>query len=234
MSRHMETEIKKLKKRILALVAVVESRLQKAVKSIEDRDAKLAQEVINGDMEIDQAEVEIEEDCLKILALHQPVAIDLRFIIAALKINNDIERIGDLGVNIAERAMFLAGQEPIEIPFDWGEMRKKAMAMLAKSLDALMKMDAEKARAVRISDDEVDELNRQMYAKVSQAVRRNPDHVERLLSYLSACRHLERIADYATNIAEDVIYMIEGEIVRHKHDPAEVGERPPQERRKGT
>jgi phosphate transport system protein len=208
-------------------VAIVESCLQKAVKSIEDRDAALAQEVIDGDIEIDRAEVEIEEDCLKILALHQPVAIDLRLVIAALKINNDIERIGDLGVNIAERAIFLAGHEPIEIPFDWGEMREKAMSMLARSLDALMKMDAEKAHAVRNSDDEIDELNRQMYTKVSRAVRKDPDHVERLLSYLSACRHLERIADYATNIAEDVIYMIEGEIVRHKHDPAAVDERSP-------
>jgi phosphate transport system protein len=225
MSKHLETEIRKLKRKILALVAVAESRLQKAVKAIEDRDAALAREVIDGDPEIDQAEVEIEEDCLKILALHQPVAVDLRFIVAALKIDNDIERIGDLAVNIAERAVFLAGQEPIEIPFDWSGMRKKAMAMLSRSLDALMKMDAGKARAVRTSDDEVDELNREMYTKVAEAVRKNPEHVERLLSYLSACRHLERIADYATNIAEDVIYLIEGDIVRHRHDPENSGER---------
>jgi len=225
MSRHLETEINRLKKKILALTTVVEGRVQKAVKAIEERDAKLAQGVVDGDMDIDQAEVEIEEDCLKILALHQPVAIDLHFIIAVLKINNDVERVGDLAVNIAERALFLCAQEPIEVPFEFAEMRSTATDMFRRSLDALMNLDSEKAHSVRACDDQVDELNREMYAKIGQAVRKNPKHVERLLSYLSVSRHLERIADYATNIAEDVIYMVEGEIVRHRPETPGAAER---------
>ena len=216
MTKHLETEIEKLKNKIISLAAVVERSVQKAIESLENRDPALAQEIINADVEIDQTEVDIEEECLKILALHQPVAVDLRFIIAVLKINNDIERVGDLGVNIAERTLFLSSQEPIEIPFDFGDMHRKALAMLQHSLQALMTMDADLARKVRASDDEVDSINREMYLKIGQAVRKNPEHVGRLLSYLSASRHLERIADYATKIAEDVIYLIEGRIVRHK------------------
>jgi phosphate transport system protein len=216
MSRHLETEIEKLKKAILSLTAVAEDRVQKAVRSLEERNPDLAREVIDGDAEIDQAEVDIEEECLKILALHQPVAVDLRFIIAVLHINNNMERVGDLAVNMAERTLFLCTQEPVPIPFDLAGMHRKALAMLGHSLDALMRMDANLARQVRAADDEVDEMNREMYAKVSESARRNPEHIEILLSYLSASRHLERVADHATNIAEEVIYLIEGDIVRHK------------------
>jgi phosphate transport system protein len=216
MTRHFETEIEKLRIKILAFAAVVEAAVQKAIKSIEKRDPGLAQEVVDGDAQIDQAEVDIEEECLKIFALHQPVAVDLRFLVAVLKINNDLERVGDLAVNIAERALFLCTQTPVEIPFDFAEMQRKALTMLRHSLDALMNHDTDLARVVRNSDDEVDEINRQMYDKIYAAARKNPDHIERLLSYLSTSRHLERIADYATNIAEDVIYLIEGQIVRHK------------------
>ena len=215
MGEHIRREIEKLKKMILSLSAVVEERVQKAVRSIEERDAALASEVIEGDGEIDRAEVGVEEECLKILALHQPVAIDLRFIVAVLKINNDLERIGDLAVNIAERAQFLCQDEGIEAPFDFVEMSEKALAMLRKSLDALMDMDPDLAREVCASDDEVDEINRDMYAKIAEGVHQNPEHTAPLLSYLSASRHLERIADHATNISEDIIYMIEGEIIRH-------------------
>jgi phosphate transport system protein len=162
------------------------------------------------------AEVDLEEDCLKILALYQPVATDLRVIVSVMKINNDIERIGDLAVNIAERTLFLCTKGPVEAPSDLAEMRSKALAMLTRSLEALVRMDTKCARDVRTSDDEVDALNRKLFQEFAAAVRRNPDHVECLLSYLLVGRHLERIADYATNIAEDVIYLMEGEIVRHK------------------
>jgi phosphate transport system protein len=216
MSAHLHVEIEKLKKKIVALTAVVEDAVRKAVKSVDDGNAELAQQLIDGDTDIDRTEVDIEEDCLKLLALYQPVATDLRFIVAVLKINNDVERVGDLAVNIAERALFLCTQEPIDVPFDFAEMRRKTLAMLRDSLGALMNMDARLARQVRALDDEVDEINREMYLKIGQAVRKDPHHIERLLSYLSASRHLERIADYATNIAEDVIYLIEGQIVRHK------------------
>jgi phosphate transport system protein len=172
--------------------------------------------VVDGDVEIDRAEVNLEEDCLKILALYQPVATDLRLIVSVMKINNDIERIGDLAVNIAERSLFLCTAPPVEAPSDLADMRAKALAMLTGSLDSLVRRDTKRAREVRAGDDEVDELNRQIFREFSAAVRKNPDHVECLLSYLSVGRHLERIADYATNIAEDVIYLMEGEIVRHK------------------
>ena len=216
MTIHLQREIERLKKHILRLSAVVEESFQRAVKSLEERDSYLAQLVMESDFEIDKMEVEIEEECLKILALYQPVTVDLRFIVAVLKINNDLERIGDLAVNIAERAAFLATQERINIPFDFSGMARKAKSMLKRSLDALMKMDALLAREVCASDDEVDAMNREMYMLVQEGIRNQPEHLEGLIHVLSASRHLERIADHATNIAEDVIYMIKGEIVRHR------------------
>jgi phosphate transport system protein len=216
MSRHLQQEIEQLQTKLLELVATAKDAVEKAVKSVDDRDAKLAQAVVDGDVEIDRAEVNLEEDCLKILALYQPVATDLRLIVSVMKINNDIERIGDLAVNIAERTLFLCTAPPVEAPSDLAEMRAKALAMLTGSLDSLVRRDTKRAREVRAGDDEVDDLNRQVFREFSAAVRKNPDHVECLLSYLSVGRHLERIADYATNIAEDVIYLMEGEIVRHK------------------
>ena len=216
MARHLQQEIEKLKSKLLTLAANAKDAVVKAVKSVDERDAGLAQTVVDGDLTIDRAEVDLEEDCLKILALYQPVATDLRLIVSVMKINNDIERIGDLAVNIAERALFLCTVPPIEAPSDLAEMRTKALAMLTGSLDSLVRQNTKRAREVRAGDDEVDELNRQVFREFSAAVRKNPDHVECLLSYLSVGRHLERIADYATNIAEDVIYLMEGEIVRHK------------------
>jgi phosphate transport system protein len=216
MARHLQQEIEKLKSKLLTLAANAKDAVEKAVKSVDERDAGLAQAVVDGDVTIDRAEVDLEEDCLKILALYQPVATDLRLIVSVMKINNDIERIGDLAVNIAERALFLCTAPPIEAPSDLAEMRTKALAMLIGSLDSLVRQDTKRARAVRTGDDEVDDLNRQVFREFSAAVRKNPDQVECLLSYLSVGRHLERIADYATNIAEDVIYLMEGEIVRHK------------------
>jgi len=216
MARHLQQEIEKLKSKLLTLAANAKDAVEKAVKSVDERDARLAQAVVDGDVAIDRAEVDLEEDCLKILALYQPVATDLRLIVSVMKINNDIERIGDLAVNIAERALFLCTAPPIKAPSDLAEMRTKALAMLIGSLDSLVRQDTKRARAVRTRDDEVDDLNRQVFREFSAAVRKNPDQVECLLSYLSVGRHLERIADYATNIAEDVIYLMEGEIVRHK------------------
>ncbi|MBF0543989.1 MAG: phosphate signaling complex protein PhoU [Candidatus Riflebacteria bacterium] len=216
MSKHLSTEIEKLKIRILALAGLVETQIHRAVKSLEDLDSETAQKIIDSDFEIDQAEVEIEEECLKILALHQPVAIDLRIIISALKINIDLERIGDLAVNIAERTLFLCDKPPINLSFDFAEIRRKSLSMLKDSLDSLMRLDADLAKKVRNSDDEVDQINRQMYLYIGAEGKKKPDQIDSLLSYLSVSRHLERVADYATNIAEDVIYLVEGIIVRHK------------------
>jgi phosphate transport system protein len=215
MTAHLQTEIDNLKKDILSLVAVVEENVGRAVRSIENRDARLGAKAIEVDNEIDRREVEIEENCLKILALHQPVAIDLRFIAALLKLNNDLERIGDLAVNIAERAIYLAKTERTDISFDYKEMTLKTEAMLKKSFDSFVDMNTALAREVIESDDEVDEIERRIVAKTEDAIRQHPDQVDRLLHHMFVARHLERIADHATNIAEDVIYMVEGEIVRH-------------------
>jgi phosphate transport system protein len=216
MKRHLDREIDKLKKHILTLSAMAEERVQQAVEAVNARKAALAAQVVERDNEVDMMEVDIEEECLKILALYQPVAGDLRFVVAVLKINNDLERIADLAVNIAERADFLARHAPVDIPLDFEIMSEKSQAMLRKSLDALMTMNAALARQVGADDDEVDELNRQMYLKIQEAMRRHPDQIDCLIHLLSVSRHLERIADYATNIAEDVVYMIDGDIIRHK------------------
>ena len=216
MTVHMKREINKLKSELLSLCKVVEESFRQAVKSIQKRDAKLAKKVIEADIKIDQMEVDVEEECLKILALHQPVAVDLRFIITALKINSDLERIGDLAVNIAERSQFLAAQAEINVLFDFNSMAEKTKSMLRKSLDALVNMDSEMAYEVCAADDEVDAINRKMYNQVKDSIRSHPEWLESLIHLLSVSRHLERIADHATNIAEDVIYMVEGEIVRHR------------------
>jgi phosphate transport system protein len=218
MSIHLINEIEKLKKMILSLSAMAEERVQRAVKALEGRDEALAQRVVDSDYEIDKKEVDVEEECLKILALHQPVAIDLRLIIAVLKINNDLERVADLAVNIAERAVFLATQPRLPMWFNFSQMAEMAQAMLHKSLDALVNLDAKLAREVCAEDDEVDAMNRQTYLQVQDGIRRHPERMESLIHLLSVSRHLERIADHATNIAEDVIYMCEGEIVRHRSE----------------
>ncbi|MEJ2700196.1 MAG: phosphate signaling complex protein PhoU, partial [Desulfuromonadales bacterium] len=205
----------KLKKMILALSAVVEESVQQAGLSLEKMDIPLAEVVIDNDEQIDQMEVDLDEECLKILALYQPVAIDLRFIISVLKINNDLERIADLAVNIAERTLALAEEPRIPVPFDFAEMARKVQTMLKKSLDALVNMDTRLALQVCDLDDEVDALHKKTYVLVKEQIRKNPDALNALVHYLSVSRHLERIADLATNIAEDVVYMIEGEIVRH-------------------
>ena len=216
MAKHLQREIENLKKKLLALSARVEFSVKDATLSIEKCNSELAQKIIDNDINIDNAEVEIEEDCLKILALHQPVAVDLRFIVAVLKINNDLERIGDLAVNIAERAVFLAGQPKVNISIDLVDMANNAQSMLKNSLDALINYDAQLAQRVCASDDIVDEMNRQIYLKVQDAILKKPEQIASLIHLLSASRHLERIADHTTNIAEDVIYMIEGQIIRHK------------------
>jgi phosphate transport system protein len=216
MPAHLRREIENLKKEVLTLGAMAEQAVREATRAIESRDEKLARQIMEEDFRVDDMEVQVEETCLKILALHQPVAIDLRFIIAVLKINNDLERVGDLAVNVAERAAFLATQPPVDISFDFREMTRRAQEMLKKSLDALVNLSAESAREVLASDDAIDAMNREMFLLVQDAIHAHPRQTESLIHLLSASRHLERIADHATNIAEDVLYMIEGEIVRHK------------------
>lgn len=216
MTKHLQREIASLKKSILSVGTLVEESLRKSVKAFSDRDHQLAQRVIDDDRIIDETEVEVEEECLKILALHQPVAIDLRYIVSVLKINNDLERIADLAANIAERAIFLAAKPPVHPPDTIQRMAKIVQMMLKKSLDALVEMDAILAQEVREMDNEVDSLHREMYRTVESKIQANPEEIEIWLQLTGISRYLERAADHATNIAEDVIYMVEGEISRHR------------------
>jgi len=213
--KHFHRELEKIKKMILALGALVEERVRMGIKAIEDKDAIIAKKVISLDYEIDEMEVEVEEECLKILALYQPVAVDLRFLIAVIKINNDLERIGDEAVNIAERVEIIAGHRSGDVILDYTLMAEKAEDMLKKSLDALVNLDTDLAFRVLILDDEVDRINKENYDKVKHSIGKDPKQMGFLINLLLISRHLERLADHATNIAEEVIYMIEGEIVRH-------------------
>ena len=221
MTRHFQKELIKIKKMILSLGAAVEERVQMAKTASDDRDAQLARKIIKQDFEIDEMEVEVEEECLKILALHQPVAVDLRFLIAVIKINNDLERIGDQAVNIAERVVTITKQDPTDFVFDYSSMAEKAQIMLKMSLDALVNMDVDLALKVCLLDDEVDDIKVIAYNKIKAAMAQNPDNLGYYINLLLISRHLERLADHTTNIAEEVIYMIEGEIVRHSIDESD-------------
>lgn len=221
MTRHFQKELMKIKKMVLSLGAAVEERVQMAKAAIDDRDAQMARKIIKQDFEIDEMEVEVEEECLKVLALHQPVAVDLRFLIAVIKINNDLERIGDQAVNIAERVVSITKQDPTDFVFDYSSMAEKAQIMLKMSLDALVNMDVDLALKVCLLDDEVDDIKVIAYNKIKAAMAQNPDNLGYYINLLLISRHLERLADHTTNIAEEVIYMIEGEIVRHSIDESD-------------
>ncbi|MCK5124700.1 MAG: phosphate signaling complex protein PhoU [candidate division Zixibacteria bacterium] len=216
MTKHFRKEIITLNKKVMHLTTMVEENLRLAVKAVTDRDTDLAKEVIKRDFEIDQNEVELEEECLKILALHQPVAIDLRFIIAALKINSDLERIGDLAVNIAELTPELANSSLHEVPFDLNGMLDLAVEMVRESVDALVDMSPEKAFLICQKDDIMDSMYHKANKSAIDMIRKNSEHAAYFMGLRNIARHLERIADHATNIAEDVIYMVNGEIVRHQ------------------
>jgi len=218
MKRHLQRELESLKKQILSLGAMAEERVRMAIEAFETRNGELARKVIELDREIDETEVQVEEECLKILALHQPVAVDLRFISAVIKINNDLERVGDEAVNIAERVDNISRRPPVKVPFEYSTMAEKAETMLHRSLDALVSLDADLAYKVCLSDDEVDDINRDIYDKIKVVIQEQPDRVGYLINLLFIARHLERIADHATNIAEEVIYMVEGEIPRHRKE----------------
>lgn len=216
MAVHLNREIHKLKKQILSLCALVEESVLTAVRALEDRDEELARRVIERDAEIDAMEVELEEEGLKTLALHQPVAVDLRFIVAVLKINNDLERIGDLAVNIAHKAIRLAPLSWSDCPFDFSTMSEAAQTMLRDALDAFVHLDVALARRVSLRDEQVDGIKHEARRAIEERLKQSPDQLSACLVLFGVARNLERIADLATNIAEDVIYMVEGEIVRHR------------------
>jgi phosphate transport system protein len=215
MATQLQREISNLKKSILTLSALVEDNLRRALTAVETHDETLAAAAIDRDFPIDLMEVDIEEDCLKALALYQPVAGDLRFIVTIIKINGTLERVGDLAVNIAERALQLAAVPQPVVSFDMTGMAIKAQQMVSNSLDALVASDAAAARAVLLADDEIDDLDREFTARLNAAAREHPEWLEGVVQLLQISRFIERLADHATSIAEDVIYMVEGEIPRH-------------------
>jgi phosphate transport system protein len=215
MSIHLQRDLEHLQRRILSLASAVELAVERTIRALYERDAALALSLIEGDTAIDMEETQIEEECLKILALHQPVAVDLRRVASILKINTDLERMADLASNIAERVYALTQGPPVPIPLDFQHMTDLNNTMVADSLDAFVKLDANLAMRVCRMDEEVDRCNRQIIDEVIAFMKRSADNVEPGLHLFSISRQIERIADHATNIAEDVVYMIRGEIIRH-------------------
>lgn len=218
MSIHLERDLENLKELVLNMGSLVENAIESAIQSLVKRNTVLASEVRKGDQIIDELENEIEENCLKVLALHQPVAADLRFIVTVMKVNNDLERIGDFALNIAARATYLSTHDSLEIPANFFDMVKKSQAMLHDSLDALITLDEAKAKKVCVADEEIDSLNRDMFTAMQKMMYDNRETIKRAVHMLSISRYLERIADLSTNIAEDVVFMVTGQIIRHRYD----------------
>ena len=215
MSAHFQREISKLKQQVLSLCTQVEGQVEKAVRAVQLRDDELAEEVERLDGEIDLREIEVEEECLKTLALYQPVAGDLRFVVSTLKINHDLERIGDLAVNIARKVRGLVFDPPPELTCDLGLMCEKTQLLLRDSIDSLVSLNASEAASICARDDEIDHMKATIRKEIETAITRQPDKVGSLLRLLAVSRNLERIADLATSIAEDVVYLVEGRIMRH-------------------
>ncbi|MCH2211351.1 MAG: phosphate signaling complex protein PhoU [Fuerstiella sp.] len=218
MALHLQRDLESLERQVLAQSSLVEEMINKASRAIRGIRPELVSQIMDREQLVDENEVRIEEDCLKILALHQPVAKDLRRTATILKINNDLERMADLAVNIAERAQLLSQHSGFGVPEALDRMAQLTVTMVKRALDALVRLDVDIAREVCLSDDEVDSLNREVIFEMQDVMRTQPDFIEAALSLFSASRHIERIADHATNIAEDVIYLVDGEIARHKHD----------------
>jgi phosphate transport system protein len=218
MSIHLERDLKDLKDLVLKMGLLVQAANEKAVEALTKRNATLSEEVRKGDQVIDELENDIEESCLKMLALHQPVADDLRFIVTVMKVNNDMERIGDFALNIAARAAYLSTHEPLKIPEIFFDMVKKSRAMFHDSLNALITLDDAKAMKVCAADEEIDRLNRDMFTAMQKMMYDDRETIKRAVHMLSISRYLERIADLSTNIAEDVVFMVTGQIIRHRYD----------------
>jgi len=216
MSLHLQRDLDSLKKEILQRGNLVENAINFALLSLINRDAELAEKALKFEQEINSKEVQIEEECLKILALHQPVAVDLRFIVVVLKVNNDLERMGDIARNIAKRAQYLAEQPHVPVFQEMAsELPETVRSMVRKSLDSLVTLDLDLAITVMRMDDRVDEINRRMYSEAKQIIEQDVRNTDVALNLLSASRYMERIADLSTNIAEDVVFMVDGRVIRH-------------------
>jgi phosphate transport system protein len=215
---HFEEELQALKERLLQMGALVEERVHQAVLALMERRAELAGRVIAGDREVNELQIEIDDRALKLLALQQPMATDLRLITAAIKINADLERIGDQAVNVAENALKIMDHPPLKPLIDIPRMAELAEAMARDALDAFVRKDAALARSVLVRDDEVDQHKDHVFRVLLTYMMADPGTIERALGLILVSRNLERIADHATNIAEDVIFLVEAKDVRHHHE----------------
>jgi phosphate transport system protein len=215
MGKIMEKELNDLKDKLLRIGALVETQLDRSIKSLVERDTPLAKVVINADHEVNTLEVEIDEVCIRLLALRQPEAGDLRFVTTAMKIVTDLERMGDLAVDISERALEL-NEEPILKPYiDIPRMARAASEMLREALDAFVNKDAQMAWEVLDKDDFVDDLNKQIFRELLTYMIEDPHTISRAIRISYISKYLERVADHATNIAEMVVYLVEGKMIRH-------------------
>lgn len=217
MSKHFERDVQQLHRRLMNMSGVVEKMIDDAALAFVERRTGLARQVLELDEQVDAVEVVIEEECLKILALHQPVATDLRRIASVLKINVELERMADLACNIAERAVSMQDYPSFPTPQRLSEMVRESTRMVRTALDAFVNSDVGLAKHVILTDDSIDENNRQIIEDIKAIMMKEPAYIDAGLHCFSASRHVERIADLATNIAEDVIYLVDGEIVRHQH-----------------
>jgi phosphate transport system protein len=215
---HFEEELQKLKERLLNMAALVEERVHQAVKALMERRLDVAERIASGDTEVNELQIEIDDRCLKLLALQQPMAVDLRLITAAMKINADLERIGDQAVNIAENVVKILPQPPLKPIIDIPRMAEITESMTRDCLDAFVRKDVVLARRVLKRDDEVDQLKDQVFRVLLTYMMADPGTIERALCLILISRNLERIADHATNIAEDVIFLVEAKDVRHHHE----------------
>jgi phosphate transport system protein len=208
-------ELEELKHKILSMAGMAEQAVDLAVQSYSQRDPALCQRVLTNESEINRAEREIDEFAIDLLAMQQPMAIDLRFILAVIKINADLERVGDQAVNIAQRVMNMIRFPASELPVDIPAMAGRVRAMIRDALRSFIEADVELARRVLEADDEIDRMNHEAFAALSKAIQAQPDATVQALDALSIARNLERVADHATNIAEDVIFWVRGADVRH-------------------
>ncbi len=218
MTKHLDRELQRLRGELVDQFGVVEQMILLAVRSLVERRTDLADRVIDGDEAVDINDIRIEEECLKLLALHQPVATDMRWLVTVVKANSDLERMADLACNIAERAKSLDLYPLFPVPDEIVQMVTICTRMVRDALDSFVEHDSKKATDVIRQDDMMDELNRIVIDQLHETMKESSDNIEPAVHCFSASRHLERIADLAENIAEDVIYLVEGDIVRHKHE----------------
>jgi phosphate transport system protein len=214
--KHFQRDMDNLQRHILSLSTMVEEMIDKATLALSDRRSELVGEVIRADEEVDRFEVRIEDECLKLLALHQPVAVDLRRIATVLKVNSDLERIADLAVSVAQRAKAIHEFPDFPVPDQMDRMVVLTTQMVRGAMDAFVNLDSQAARRILRLDEEVDQHNCDIIMVLQSLMQQHSDLVPPALHCFSATRHIERMADHATNIAEDVIYLVEGDIVRHK------------------